>query len=551
MVNPTNIPAPRVNFIDPRTGLMSREWYRFLYNQFEQLGGGLGITHNGLPDLQGGAGGDYYHLGQSDYTGNGTGTLVRSTSPVLVTPALGTPVSGNITNCTGSPVLGWNPPTADLPMNGHKFTNISDGVTANEFASFGQAQNSDGTFLTSVAGTNAITATLPVLSAYALGQIFTLIPAVTNTGPVTININGLGAVAITQNAGAALTGGELVAGAVYPLIYTGSGFLFSNPVSTPKGGYLRNRLLNGSMQLSGWGTTATVVAGTAVPTASLGYPCADRWFVYCVGGNVVAARVAGTGADQYNLQITGAAGVTSVGIGQRLPTAFVYDFTGKTCALSVRMANSLSLPVTWTVNYSTYSGPFGTIGAPTKTLAATGTFSTSPTMTNYVAQFAFPTVANLAVEVIFTVGAQTSGTWSMTNVQLEEGLATVFQRMLSIQESYYTARFIPNMSGGSGNMGLVATGQWTSATGGLLQFPFVAFTRLNVTGVTVTNPTSLQVTDATGAWISLVSITFVSAGFLAGLCSFTVAAGGVAGNATLCQGVVPNPSLLWTGAEVS
>jgi hypothetical protein len=530
---------------------MSREWYRFFFQQFEQIGGGLGITHNGLPDLQGGSGGNYYHLGLADYTGTGTGTLVRSTSPVLVTPALGTPSSGDITNCTGSPVLGWNSPTADLPMGGHKFTNITDAATANEFASFGQAQNSEGTFLTSVAGTNTITAALPVLSAYTLGQIFTLIPAVTNTGPVTIDINGIGAVAVTQNAGAALTGGELVAGAAYPLIYTGSSFLFSNPVSTPQGGYLRNRLLNGSMQLSAWGTTATVVAGTAVPTASLGYPCADRWFVYCVGGNVVAARVAGTGADQFNLQITGGAGVTSAGIGQRLPTAFVYDFTGKTCALSVRMANSLSLPVTWTVNYSTFSGPFGTIGAPTKTLVATGTFSTSPTMTNYVAQFAFPTVANLAVEVLFTVGAQTSGTWSMTNVQLEEGLATVFQRMLSIQESYYTARFLPNMSGAAGNMGLLATGHWTSATGGLLQFPFVAFTRNNVTGVTVTNPTSLQVTDAAGAWIPLVSITFVSAGLLAGLCSFTVAAGGVAGNATLCQGVLPNPSLLWTGAEVS
>jgi hypothetical protein len=105
MANPTNIPAPRVGFIDPRTGLMAREWYRFFFQQFEQVGGGTGLTHNGLTGLQGGAGGNYYHLGLTDYTGNGTGTLVRSTSPVLVTPALGTPSSGVITNCTGSPAL--------------------------------------------------------------------------------------------------------------------------------------------------------------------------------------------------------------------------------------------------------------------------------------------------------------------------------------------------------------------------------------------------------------------------------------------------------------
>ena len=102
---PTNIPAPRVGFIDPRTGLMAREWYRFFFQQFEQVGGGAGLTHNVLTGLQGGAGGNYYHLGLTDYTGNGTGTLVRSTSPALVTPALGTPSSGIVTNCTGSPAL--------------------------------------------------------------------------------------------------------------------------------------------------------------------------------------------------------------------------------------------------------------------------------------------------------------------------------------------------------------------------------------------------------------------------------------------------------------
>jgi len=102
---PTNIPAPRVGFIDPRTGLMAREWYRFFFQQFEQVGGGAGLTHNVLTGLQGGSGGNYYHLGLTDYTGNGTGTLVRSTSAALVTPALGTPASGVISNCTGSPAL--------------------------------------------------------------------------------------------------------------------------------------------------------------------------------------------------------------------------------------------------------------------------------------------------------------------------------------------------------------------------------------------------------------------------------------------------------------
>lgn len=40
MANVTNIPAPRVAFIDERTGLMSREWYRFFLNLFVLTGSG-------------------------------------------------------------------------------------------------------------------------------------------------------------------------------------------------------------------------------------------------------------------------------------------------------------------------------------------------------------------------------------------------------------------------------------------------------------------------------------------------------------------------------
>jgi len=50
VLNITNIPAPRVEFIDPRTGLMSREWYRFFLNLFTLTGSGSNATS--LEDLQ-------------------------------------------------------------------------------------------------------------------------------------------------------------------------------------------------------------------------------------------------------------------------------------------------------------------------------------------------------------------------------------------------------------------------------------------------------------------------------------------------------------------
>lgn len=50
MANVTNIPAPRVPFIDERTGLMSREWYLFFLNLF--LLTGSGTNDISLADVQ-------------------------------------------------------------------------------------------------------------------------------------------------------------------------------------------------------------------------------------------------------------------------------------------------------------------------------------------------------------------------------------------------------------------------------------------------------------------------------------------------------------------
>jgi len=188
-----------------------------------------------------------------------------------------------------------------------------------------------------------------------------------------------------------------------------------------------NRFINGAMQIAQRATSATVTAGTAVPTASTGYPCVDRWFVYSTGANVTAAQVAGSSNNKNNLQITGAASVTAVGIGQRIEQSNSYDLAGKTCTLSVNISNSLLTTVTWTASYATTADTFGTIGTPTKTQIATGTFTVTSTLTQYSAQISVPAAATTGIEILFTVGAQTSGTWVVGNAQFEIGsLASTF-----------------------------------------------------------------------------------------------------------------------------
>jgi hypothetical protein len=63
-LNITNLPSSRVEFIDPRTGLMSREWYRFFLNLFNLTGGGNNQTS--LDDLQ---------LSPPSFPSSGSGTV--------------------------------------------------------------------------------------------------------------------------------------------------------------------------------------------------------------------------------------------------------------------------------------------------------------------------------------------------------------------------------------------------------------------------------------------------------------------------------------------
>jgi hypothetical protein len=208
-------------------------------------------------------------------------------------------------------------------------------------------------------------------------------------------------------------------------------------------GPFRNRLINGSMQVAQRGTSATVTAGTAVPTASTGYPTVDRWYVYSTGANVTAAQVSGSGSVRNRLQITGAASVTAVGIGQRIEALNSYDLAGSNVTLSVDLANSLLTTVTWTAYYATSTDTFGTVGTATRTQIATGTFTVSSTVTRYSANIAIPAAATTGIEIVFTVGAQISGTWTVGNVQLETGLVNStfeqrsYQQELGLCQRYY------------------------------------------------------------------------------------------------------------------
>jgi len=188
----------------------------------------------------------------------------------------------------------------------------------------------------------------------------------------------------------------------------------------------RNRLINGCTCIDQRNSGASQ---TFTAAAALAYSV-DRWYGYCTGANVTGQRVTGAVANTFRYRFTGAASVTAIGFGQRIEAQNCADLAGTTATLSVDLADSLLTSVTWTAYYATTADTFGTLASPTRTQIATGTFTVNSTVSRYNTQIAIPAAATTGIEIVFTVGAQISGTWTIGNVQLEPGsTATPFENL--------------------------------------------------------------------------------------------------------------------------
>lgn len=119
-------------------------------------------------------------------------------------------------------VNGDNQPTANLPMNTKKFTGMAQGSARTDSIRLDQVQDGDLIYA-SVGGTaDAIELTLtPAVTALVEGQPIVFIPSGDNTSSVTIDTNGLGALALEYNS-VALSGGELQSGQPTIIVYDGT-----------------------------------------------------------------------------------------------------------------------------------------------------------------------------------------------------------------------------------------------------------------------------------------------------------------------------------------
>jgi len=166
------------------------------------------------------------------FNGSGTFALYTPGNPVVTGTTIAsswanntlTDIATGLTNCITKD--GQSTPSADIPMGANKITGLASGTAATDAANIANIVARTGQYVATVGGTaDVITLTpSPAIAAYAAGQQFSFIVSGANTGAVTVNVNALGAKAITKNGATALAAGDLAANALALIEYDGTQF---------------------------------------------------------------------------------------------------------------------------------------------------------------------------------------------------------------------------------------------------------------------------------------------------------------------------------------
>ena len=279
-----------------------------------------------------------------------SGTVISSTAFNALTADLGTGLTTALTKD------GQTTPTANIPMGTYKITGLGAGTVATDAVRLSQLQNFSTSTLITVAGTDTITGTVsPSLTAYTAGQIFSFVVGTTNTGAVTLNIDGLGAKAVTRTGAIALVAGGMVTGQVALVEYDGTRFQLLDPNA------FTDLLISGALTYGGV-TLTNAVTGTGKMVLDTS-PTVNNPTVTNYVESVVAI---GTVTSSSTLSLTSGTVQTAT-----LTASTACTFTMPTATAGKSFVLLLKQAAATGNGTATFTGvKFGTAGAPTITATA-------------------------------------------------------------------------------------------------------------------------------------------------------------------------------------
>jgi hypothetical protein len=165
------------------------------------------------------------------YNGSGSYSLPAG-NPVVTGSTISSATHNNTMSDIASALTnamtkdGQSTPTANLKMGGFKHTGLGAGSAATDSTNLGQVQGNAYCWLGTGGGTaDVITASAsPSLTAYTAGQVFRFLSSGANTTNVTLNIDSVGAKAVSKNGTTALAAGDIPSGALCEVVYDGTRF---------------------------------------------------------------------------------------------------------------------------------------------------------------------------------------------------------------------------------------------------------------------------------------------------------------------------------------
>ena len=298
----------------------------------------------------------------------------------------------------------------------------------------------------------------------------------------------------------------------------------------------KNRIINGAMFIDqrNNGAVQTIANGSYAYTI-------DRFRASSFGATCSGQRIFSVSNNQFLYRFTGNAGVTNINFNQRIESVNCYDMANNTATLSVNLANSLLTSVSWVISYANGSDNFSGV-----TTISSGTFTVNSTLTNYSIQVALPANTINGLQIDLTVGAQTSGTWQIGQVQLEKGsVATGFDYRSYGTELGLCQRYYFKNLAGNGARFAPSYNYATTGAQGFVGFPVtmrIAPTALEQSGTAADYAINYLLSSTACNAVPI----FVAASSITGTINMTVASGLTAGQGSNLSAASANGYLAWS-----